>query len=60
MESVYKNMVFFHMRDNLIPYGPHTKESYTKGITAFKGIWGGKSAVLRSEISFYSDASAEA
>ena len=30
------------------------------GITAFKSvIWGGKSAVLRSEISFYSDTPAE-
>ena len=36
------------------------RNRYVLGITAFKfGIWGGKSAVLRSEISFYGDASAE-
>ena len=30
-----------------------------KGITAFKfGIWGGKSAVLRSQITFYGSADA--
>ena len=33
---------------------------FNYGITAFKfGIWGGKSEVLRPEISFYNDASVE-
>ena len=29
IESVYKNMVFCHMKDKLIPYGPLTVDSYT-------------------------------
>ena len=28
-ESVYKNMVFCHLKEILIPYGPLTMDSYT-------------------------------